>query len=455
MKSPRVMRVAATIVTAVVLAGSAWIAWLLPLLREGGAPAFLGTGSHLDELVAVPLPLTAAITLSVLVAAPRAELDRPTLARVLVTLGSTLGALATTNVFLLGAFWSISLLPLLSGVRRTGDRALDRTLVRVFAGNTLPLWVALASLVFSGWRAGLAAPWDIGSLSMAAAARPWWPLLGGLVLLSALLRMGVFPLHAWVPFTVQRAPLALVIPTIVSPLGSYVLARVGLAMFPETFGAATGVLVPLGAVSTVYGALLGLGQRDLRRQIGFFLVSTTGLVVVGLFSLDVRGMSGALLHEVAALLSVLGLLLVAWGIEARTGTADLHRLGSLVRVAPRMAAVFFLLGAAAVGFPGTIGFVSEDLLMQGLLREHPVMTALLLGATALNGIALMRAFKRAFLGAPSKHTVDTRHFDDMLPREAWISAVLVAALLAGGLVPAPVLAIREGVVGALGKSRVP
>jgi NADH-quinone oxidoreductase subunit M len=444
MKDPASARRAATLVVAALLVGTA-IVFLPPSLRRGPA---------LDGLGAVLLPLTAAISFAVLVAAPRAELDRPALASILCILGSTLGALVTTNVLMLAAFWTISLLPLRTNVHRAGDLPVARVLDRAFWGCTLSLCIALLALVWIGWRAGLASPWDVATLSRAAASEPSAPLLGGLVLLSALLRIGVFPLHAWIPSAMQHAPLAITIPTLVSPLGTYVLARVGLAVFPDVFGAATHVLVPLGTVSAVYGALLGLGQNDLRRQLGFFLVSTTGLVVVGLFALDVRSMSGALLHEMAALLSVLGLLLVAWWIEARTGTTELYQLGSLVRAAPRMATIFFLLGAAAVGFPGTAGFVSEDLLMQGLLHDHPVMTALLLGATALNGIALMRAFTRAFLGAPSQHTVDARHFDDMLPRERWIATVLVLSLLAGGLVPAPVLAIRKEVVAALKNAHV-
>lgn len=445
MKGPDLARRAAIVSVAALLAFACVVCFVPSVLPWGRSP--------INGINAVLLPLTIAITLAVFVAAPRAELDRRAMVSMLLVLGSTLGVLVSTNVFVLLVFWSISLVPLRAGVVR--DPPLIRALNQVFWGSTLPLCVALLGLVIAGWRAGIASPWDVDNLAQVTAAVPSSRILGGLVLFSTLLRMGVFPLHGWVPATLQRAPLSLAIPTLVSPLGTYVLTRVGLVVFPDVFSAMTGVLVPLGVVSSVYGALLGLGQDDLRRQIGFFFVSTMSFVIVGLFALDLRSMSGALLHEVGALLSVLGLLLVVWGIEARTGTVDIRRLGRLVEVAPGMTTTFFLFILAAVGFPATVGFVSEDLLMQGLIHEHPVMTGLLLGATALNGIVLIRTFKRVFLGEQSPHAMDVRHFDDVLPRERWTMAVMVLVLLAGGLVPAPALAIREGVVMALERARVP
>jgi NADH-quinone oxidoreductase subunit M len=107
------------------------------------------------------------------------------------------------------------------------------------------------------------------------------------------------------------------------------------------------------------------------------------------------------------------------------------------------------LSAAAVGFPGTLGFVSEDLLVQGLLRTHGLAVAGLLIVTALNGILLYRAFKRTFLGPQSPHPQVMRGMEDFLPRERWVSVALVVLLLLGGFAPAPLLAVRKGVVTAL------
>jgi NADH-quinone oxidoreductase subunit M len=139
------------------------------------------------------------------------------------------------------------------------------------------------------------------------------------------------------------------------------------------------------------------------------------------------------------------LLLIVRAVEVRTGTADMRRLGGLVSRTPAMATAYLLLGLAAIGFPGTATFVSEDLLVQGLLHDHAITTGLLLLASALNGVSLVRSFKRIFLGPPAPHGPELGHVVDLLPRERAVAIVLVVALLAGGAIPAPLLAIREGV----------
>ena len=136
-------------------------------------------------------------------------------------------------------------------------------------------------------------------------------------------------------------------------------------------------------------------------------------------------------------------------IYARTGTCDVRKLGGLVRTAPRMATGFLLLGVAAVGTPGTLGFVSEDLIVQGLLDHHSIAAVIVLITTALNGILLFLAFQRVFLGDRVGNSSTENSFPDLLPRERWVAVALFGLLLAGGLVPAPLLAVRTSVVDAL------
>jgi NADH-quinone oxidoreductase subunit M len=159
--------------------------------------------------------------------------------------------------------------------------------------------------------------------------------------------------------------------------------------------------------------------------------------------------AGALLHAMSVIAAVAGLVLLAASIQARTGTTDMRRLGGLHRRTRRLSLGFLLLCAAAVGFPGSVGFVSDDLMIQGLLRGHAVAVVCMLVATALNGITLFRAFKRTFLGPPAIHADDLSAIADSLPRERWVSSTLILALLISGFAPAPLLAIRHSVVTAL------
>jgi NADH-quinone oxidoreductase subunit M len=196
---------------------------------------------------------------------------------------------------------------------------------------------------------------------------------------------------------------------------------------------------------------VALGQHDIRRALGYFWMSQQGFLLAGLCSLTAEGVSGALLHAIGTVIVRSGLLLIALSVSARAGSTDVRFLGGFAVRAPRMATAFILLAVAAIGLPGTAGFVSEDLIVQGLLRGHPVAAVVLLVATALNGILLFRIFQQVFLSTQTPHegALRAQDFSDFLPRERWVSGSLIGLLLIGGLASAPLLSVRKSVVRSL------
>lgn len=432
------------------------------------APIFLGLRYHVgvDGLSALLLPVTAGIGLGILLAAPRADLAPRALSRILVALGSILGVLVSLDALWLTLFWTLSLMPLYMALRGPSASAADRrartAFKLVFFGSNLPMLLFIALLALAPPMDGAnpatldalhRAPFDLlvlGQSGVLSHGR-YGMLLGCLLLLGALSRMGCFPLHIWIPQLAERAPGPLALTSFATPLGIFVVTRVLLPLLPDLSARAMPILLPLGVVSALYGAVVALGQHDLRRMLGYFWISQQGFLLSGLATLTPEGASGALLHAIGTVVARTGLLLIAASVAARTGTSDVRRLGGLGSRAPLMAAAFLLLAAAAIGLPGSIGFVSEDLIAQGLLRTHPVASGAVLVATALNGIMLFRAYQRVFLAAPSVHVERTQSevFADLLPRERWVAVALIALLLAGGLLAPPLLAVRESVIEAL------
>ncbi|MCC6525753.1 MAG: hypothetical protein IT373_24110 [Polyangiaceae bacterium] len=415
------------------------------------APVVAGFQYHVgvDGLSWVLLPVTAALAFGALLAAPRADLDGRAAARVLVTDAGLLGCLVSLDLGLLTLFWVAALVPVALSVRRGKDRVLAAVIDLAVGGSTALLVAATVALGVHGARAGLVAPLDLAAHAALAEAHPAPTWVGVLVLLAALLRMGVFPLHAWVPLAVERGPVHLVVVAVLTPIGSFLLARLALPLFPEVVVRAAPLLLGLGVVTALYGALLAVGQHDLRRLLGFVLVSLSGFVLAGIASLNEPSVAGSLLQAAAVSVACSGLVLLAAAIEARAATVDMRRLGGIVRQAPFMASLFLVFALAAVGFPGTVLFVSEDLLVQGLLQRHAAVAATLLVVTAVNGVTLVRAYKRTFLGPSTRHAADLRGFEDLLPRERWVAVTVLVTLLAGGFAAAPLLAVRRGVLSVL------
>lgn len=426
------------------------------LLAAGfSGPPSPGALLGVDSLSALLLPITAAVGLGVLWSSPLSELTSRKASLSLVALAGVLGTLVSLNVIWLAAFWTLSLLPLYFELRRTRSAALPSYRIMLWL-CVVPLWGVVAALAWPGVlspSAIAAGRFDVTALASAHAfTRPETELrLGALLLVALLGRIGCFPLHIWMVPVSARGPVALSLVTYSTPLGIFLVPRLLLPLFPSLCQLAFPLLLPLAVLSALYAAIVGLGQTDSRRALGYFWMSQQGFLLAGLSSLSVEGVSGALLHALATVVVRVGLVLSVLAIASRTGTSDVRLLGGLAQRAPRLSALFLVLSVAAIGIPGTAGFVSEDLIVQGLVWHHPVAAVLLLTTTALNGILLFRLHHSLFLGlkSPAPQAPRTDDFPDLLPRERWVTLSLIGLLFTGGLVSAPLLAVRGNVIRSL------
>lgn len=414
---------------------------------------WLHTHFAVDGLNAVLLPLTAGLTLVSLLMTPRAEMRAGLAAKIMVVEGALMGSFVTLDAGLMSTFVVLSLLPLLSDARARGSRPLQVIMKSVVVATTLALAAAMIGLALEASAAGVAYPLDL----VAVAKSPYTPSpwIGALILAVALLRMGIVPLHLWIPAASQHTTGHLALVTCMTPLGSFMLARLALAIFPRVLGPASPLLLAIGTGTALYGAFLAVGQVDLRRIVAWFWISQSGLVLAGFAGLNDASVSGALLQAMSTVVECGGLMLLVLAVEVRANTTDLRKLGGLAHNAPKLATAFLVLALAAVGFPGTISFVAEDLVGQGLLREHPFVVGILFIVTAVNGITLWRAFKRTFLGPPSPHADDLRGFEDLRRWESYAIAGMIMMLMLGGFLPEPLLAVRRGIVDAIGRIEAP
>jgi NADH-quinone oxidoreductase subunit M len=407
-----------------------------------------------DGASVLALTLTALLTLALVAAGPHQSLDRSTLVVLLLTESATLGFFCAQDLALMLAFFLATLVPPSVLVSRDARALPEARTLRTFRtymiAGTLPLLVATVLVGVVGWHAGVEEPFALTELLARGVPDAWRRPLFGLLLLAVGVRMAVVPFHSWLPVLMTRGPFGLGPLLVNVHVGLYLLVRVVMPLMPSQWNHAGPLLGVLGLCGALYGAVLALAQVDLRRMVGFLLVSQSGLLLAGLAMVNVQSLAGALLQSVAVGLAFTGLMLVVRALEARTGTTDLTRLGGLVRRAPRMAAFFFLLGFASLGFPGTMSFVGEDLLLHGILGAHPLVALPMLLATAINAIALFRAFQRTFLGSPAHgHATALETVEELLPRERWVAFGLFALVVLGGLMPGPLLRLRESQVESL------
>jgi NADH-quinone oxidoreductase subunit M len=249
--------------------------------------------------------------------------------------------------------------------------------------------------------------------------------------------MPIFPLHGWLPLAHVEAPapVSILLSGVLLKMGSYGLIRAS-SMLPDAIIALQPVLATLALFSLIYGGLLAWRQSDLKSMIAYSSVSHMGIVLLGIASLNIVGLTGAVMQMVAHGLVAGAMFLLIGLLYERTHTRDINYYSSLVRVTPRFAFFTTLAFIGAVGMPGTAGFVAElHVLIGGFDTWGWSMLVVGLGVL-ISGAYALRTVGRLFTG-PVK--AEMQSIQDLNRHEMFSATALTMAFIAIGFFPAPLL----------------
>jgi NADH-quinone oxidoreductase subunit M len=349
-----------------------------------------------------------------------------------------LGVFMAQDWALFYVFWELTLIPLFFLIDRWGGKnhhgaALNFVLYTM--GGSVFMLVSLLVLFdtvpgHSFAMADIAA--GAGSLSEHAQLLIFLGFLVGFGV-----KMPIFPIHGWLPLAHVEAPspVSILLSGILLKMGSYGLIRVS-GVLPDAVMALQGVLVTLALVSLIYGGLLAWRQSDLKAMIAYSSISHMGVVLLGIAALNVAGLTGAVMQMVAHGLVAGAMFLLIGLLYERTHTRDINDYSSLVRVTPKFAFFTTLAFIAAVGIPGTAGFIAElHALIGGFERWGWLVVMLSLGIMVSAAYAI-RTIGRLFTG-PVRSSM--RDVEDLRPSELLAATVLSVGIILLGMLPAPAL----------------
>lgn len=381
---------------AVACAGLTGVLSLLNLCR-GGA----------DELTLWLLPFCSLIYAVLLLCMPRSERSPGTIRALLLGLGLDLLFFSATAPWLLALLWPLTMLPLFLQLERSRTR-------RFMTVYMLPSCALFA----------------VGALGGPSPAALF-------ALIAALcLRKAVFPVHQWLPALIEEAPWSATVAFCSPQLAAYAAVRLLSPHAPE------GMLVALGGLAlltSLYGACLALGNRSLRGVYASLFMGQTSLVFTGLQCTTEAGLAGGLAVWLSGGLALTGLGATIWVLEARRGRLALDRFHGGFDRSPVLASCYLILGLTSVGFPGTAGFISQELLLDGTLHVYPHVGVLAALTACLNGITVMSSYFHAFCGSRDEYGPS----QSIRSRERLAMLLLVAVLLGCGLFPQAFLASRS------------
>ena len=401
-----------------------------------------------DGIALAMLLLTALLTLiAVLVSRRMATGARLYFTLVLLLESAIFGVFMARDWSLFYVFWEATLLPLFFLIDRLGGPNRQRAALNFFLytlGGSVFMLVALLFLYD-------AAPGHSFAMADMAAGGRDLPLPTQLLIFAGLfigfgVKMPVFPLHGWLPLAHVEAPspVSILLSGVLLKMGAYGLIRAAETL-PAALLAVQDWLALLAFVSLLYGGILAWRQQDLKAMVAYSSISHMGVVLLGIASLNVTGLTGAVMQMVAHGLTAGLLFLVVGLLYQRTHSRDLADYGSLLGRAPRFAffAAFGLL--AAIGLPGSAGFIGElHVLVGGFGRWGGAVLMVCLGM--LIGAAYsLRVIGRLCLPGPAMALAD-------MTRTEGIAAGLLALCIVGlGVWPAPLLELIAGSLGQLGR----
>ncbi len=243
---------------------------------------------------------------------------------------------------------------------------------------------------------------------------PVEPAIGTFIFFSLFygfgIRIPIFPLHGWLPITMQHGNIS-VAPVLLLGLkvGIFGLLRFVFPILPEAVIEWHQLVVIFAMIGIFYAAVLAMRQKNLRRLMAYGVISHTGVLTIGLFTLSRNGFEGGIMLAINFGLAISGLMFMTGLVWQRTNTAVMARLGGLFEYLPLVGIAFLVAGLAIVGMPGTPGFDAVHFVLEASIAEFGALITI---AAALGNVTaagfLLFAFQRAFLSEPE---CDTSQWD--------------------------------------------
>ncbi|MBL0039299.1 MAG: NADH-quinone oxidoreductase subunit M [Nitrosomonadales bacterium] len=405
----------------------------------------------IDGISILFLPMSALLTLVAIIASWNSvqNLTRFHFALLLALEGGTMGVFVAMDLMLFFLFWELILPPIFfliglwgAGPQRRGA-AMKYMLYMLFSGVLL-LFAFVMLAVNHATQMGGSIPQSLSfSIRLLNTAIPdnIQAIVFLLLIIGFAVKIPLVPFHTWLPTTAVEAPTQLTALLVGLKLGAFGILRFALPLTPNASVKYAWVLSIVGAITLIYAAMIALQQTNLRRLLAYASISHVGLVIIGIATLNIQGVQGAIFQLLNFSLIASCLMLIAGFIQHRIGSTEAVHLGGLAKVMPRLTSFFFLFAAASIGMPGTSGFAAELLLIISAINAHPGLgVAALLGA--ILGAAYTLSFiRRAFFG-PIVHA-HLNQVQDLRSREFGLLCIPALLVLFWGFFPDQVLEINK------------
>ena len=371
----------------------------------------------------------------------------------LVLQTAMLGVFITQDMFLFYLFWEVMLVPMYFLIAIWGGPQRLYAAIKLFlytlAGSVLML-VAILAIYFLQHKATGSYDFSIVSFQamapvIAQQSKTYQTLMALAFFVGFAIKVPMFPFHTWLPDAHVQAPTAgsVILAAILLKMGTYGFVRFLLPIMPGATRDLMPWFIGLSLIGIIYGALVAMIQKDMKKLVAYSSVSHLGLCMLGLFALNPYGIKGGLFQMLNHGISTSGLFLAVGIIYERRHTRMIADFGGLSKTMPVYATIFMLMTMSSIGLPLLNGFIGEGLILMGAFQAFPWAAVVATLGIILGAAYMLWMFQRVMFGPISPVN---EKMEDLNLREILYFAPLVVAAFWIGLYPKPIMDVMDAPV---------
>lgn len=345
------------------------------------------------------------------------------------------GTFLSADAFLYYIFWELALIPIYFIALIWGNGDADerkRAIVKFFIYTLAGSLFMLMAFIYLFNRAGSLRIEDLYMIRLNAQEQFW---IFSAFFLAYAIKIPIFPFHTWQANTYQMSPSVgtMLLSGIMLKMGLYSVIRWQLPIAPLAAKTYMDILILLSIIGVVYGSIVALKQRNLKKLLAYSSLAHVGLIAAGAYTLTLDGLRGAVLQMIAHGFVVVGLFFAAEIIERRFQTQEISEMGGIRLQDNKFASMFMIVMLASVALPSTFNFIGEFTLLYSLYNVN-IWFAIIAGTTIILGaVYMLKMFQHVMLGEKTD-----RVFKGITAQESVVFVIVIAVLLFFGLYPKPI-----------------
>jgi NADH-quinone oxidoreductase subunit M len=409
-----------------------------PIISQYGISYNLG----LDGISLFLIVMTTFITMISIVGLTETRDLKNLIITVLFLEMAMVGVFVALDAIVFYVFWEFSLVPMLYIIGAWGGNKRIYASIKFFLYTFTGSLIMLVGMLFLAYTyAQTTGTWSFSlmdwyTLPLSLSTQLW---LFVAFFLGFAIKVPMVPFHTWLPYAHGQAPTigSVILAAILLKMGTYGFIRFSLPLFPDATVVFMIPMAVLAIIAIVYTAMVAYAQEDMKQVIAYSSVSHMGVIILGIFALNVEGIGGSLFLMISHGIVSGALFMLVGVIYDRKHTKIMSEFGGLAKVMPMYALIFGIMLMASVGLPLTIGFVGEFLSLLGFFAVSPILTAVAGLTIILGAVYMLVLYKKTFFG-PIVHKSNLK-LKDLNGKEYAALIPLVMLVVYLGVHPKPIL----------------